>query len=1121
MNYGVGLDVGIASVGWAVVGLTDHDEPCGILGLGSRVFDKAEVPKTGESLASARRGPRGSRRRLRRYKHRIDRIKWLFLSSGLLSKDDLDSLFDGVLEDIYFLRVRALDERVSNCELARILLHLARRRGFKSNRKVEQESMDALFLSMSSFKEIKKKQAKDGSAVDIKESKEKELWRSGVVANRKRMVDNGYRTAGEMFLKDPVFAEHKRNRDGSYLCTVDRKFVLEEASLILDSQMSFGNDLITDDFKKSYLDILASQRNFDDGPGGNSPYGGNQVMKMVRDCTFEKGEKRAPVACYSYEYFNLLQNVNHLRLLMGDDSIPLTDEQRKLIIELAYAKADLCLGDIRKALSLEPDVRFNVRSAKTRKKLAKEGVSDDSVLDEDKVHFNYLKRYHELRIALDKVEKGFISHYSTEMLDEIGRIITYYKDDVNRIREFKKVGFVDNVIDVLLSLDGNKFCHLSLKALRNIIPYLEKGFTYDKACEAAGYDFKGSFIEATMFLPASAPELDDITNPVVRRSVSQTIKVLNAIIREQGKSPVFVNVELARDLSKSFKERSEIKKNNDENCSRNEKIAEYIRQNFGIANPKGKDILKYRLWQEQDGYSLYSRKPILLERLFESGYAEIDHIVPYSDSFDDSYNNKVLCFAYENRDKGDRLPVEYLSDCFDDEAVDKYKVYVNGAVKNFQKRQRLLKLKITDDERKEFKNRNLNDTRYISKLLYNYIDNHLLFTSFADGRKKHVRAVNGSVTAFFRKRLGIRKDRFAGDTHHAVDALVIACVTDGMIQQVSLYSKNKEKRFTADRHGFSGSALANPYFPYPWDNFRAELNARLKDRPEEELGNLRLPFYNGTDLSGIRPIFVSRMPVRKVTGPAHMDTVYSSRHVADGIIVKKKKLCDLKLRNGEIDGYYKPENDRILYNALKSRLLMFDGKSDKAFKEPFYKPKADGSRGPLVRSVMCYEKSGANVLLHGGTGVAKNESMVRVDVFYVEGEGYYLVPVYVSDTVKDKLPNKAIVAHKLYSEWKEMDDKDFVFSLYKNDLIRIRSKRDIVFVANNKIDKLSSRDILVYYNGTNINGGSFEVLTHDNYFRKDGIGVKTLCSLEKYQVDVLGNYHKVYKEARLSFGKGI
>ena len=362
--------------------------------------------------------------------------------------------------------------------------------------------------------------------------------------------------------------------------------------------------------------------------------------------------------------------------------------------------------------------------------MAKEGVSDDSVLDEDKVHFNYLKRYHELRVALDKVEKGFISHYSTEVLDEIGRIITYYKDDVNRIREFKKVGFVDNVIDVLLSLDGNKFCHLSLKALRNIIPYLEKGFTYDKACEAAGYDFKGSFIEATMFLPASAPELDDITNPVVRRSVSQTIKVLNAIIREQGKSPVFVNVELARDLSKSFKERSEIKKNNDENCSRNEKIAEYIRQNFGIANPKGKDILKYRLWQEQDGYSLYSRKPILLERLFESGYAEIDHIVPYSDSFDDSYNNKVLCFAYENRDKGDRLPVEYLSDCFDDEAVDKYKVYVNGAVKNFQKRQRLLKLKITDDERKEFKNRNLNDTRYISKLLYNYIDNHLCIFAF-------------------------------------------------------------------------------------------------------------------------------------------------------------------------------------------------------------------------------------------------------------------------------------------------------------------------------------------------------------------------------------------------------
>ena len=112
----------------------------------------------------------------------------------------------------------------------------------------------------------------------------------------------------------------------------------------------------------------------------------------------------------------------------------------------------------------------------------------------------------------------------------------------------------------------------------------------------------------------------------------------------------------------------------------------------------------------------------------------------------------------------------------------------------------------------------------------------------------------------------------------------------------------------------------------------------------------------------------------------------------------------------------------LLYNALKARLAQFGGDGKKAFTEPFYKPKADGSQGPLVKKVKIVNKSTLSVPVHGGTAVADNGSMVRVDVFYVENEGYYLVPVYVSDTVKRELPNRAIVAHKAYEDWKEMDE---------------------------------------------------------------------------------------------------
>lgn len=102
----------------------------------------------------------------------------------------------------------------------------------------------------------------------------------------------------------------------------------------------------------------------------------------------------------------------------------------------------------------------------------------------------------------------------------------------------------------------------------------------------------------------------------------------------------------------------------------------------------------------------------------------------------------------------------------------------------------------------------------------------------------------------------------------------------------------------------------------------------------------------------------------------------------------------LKLKNGEIENYFNPSSDILLYNALLERLKEYNGKAQDAFKEPFYKPKSDGSQGPLVKKVKVIEKSTLSVSVHNGTAIANNDSMVRTDVFYVDGEGYYLVLKY-------------------------------------------------------------------------------------------------------------------------------
>ena len=146
--------------------------------------------------------------------------------------------------------------------------------------------------------------------------------------------------------------------------------------------------------------------------------------------------------------------------------------------------------------------------------------------------------------------------------------------------------------------------------------------------------------------------------------------------------------------------------------------------------------------------------------------------------------------------------------------------------------------------------------------------------------------------------------------------------------------------------------------------------------------------------------------------------------------------------------------------------------------------------------------------------------MVRVDVF-LSGGKYYLVPIYVADTLKPELPNKAVTRGKKYSEWLEMADEDFIFSLYPNDLICATSKNGITLSVCRKDSTLpptvESKSFMLYYCGTNISTGGISCITHDNAYEIGGLGVKTLEKLEKYTVDVLGEYHKVGKEVRQPF----
>ena len=1040
--YVVGIDIGTNSCAVAAVRINEKGELDKMLHATVKEFPSGANPKNGSSLIEPKRIYREDRRRNRRRKERKRMIKSLIIKYGL--PKDID-----MLSNPYEIRTRALYELLSADDFSRILIQLSQRRGYKSNRR-ENDNGD-----------IENKKV----LTSIKE-------------NQDLMKEKGYITIGEMLYKDEKFANCKRNKEGEHIASFLRDNYIQEIKTIFSKQREFGNQYATSELEEAYLKIYTSQREFDEGPGENSPYAGNQIENKLGKCTFEKDKTRAVKATYSFEYFNLLQKINSIRIISNKTVRTLTKEERNKIKLLALSKNSITYKSLRKELKLTESEYFNL------------SYSEGSIEEvEKKTKFSYLPYYH----AFKKVYPEYDS-WEIEKRDTLAYGITIFKSD-KKLREYlSEKGFSEDEIELAFSLpNATKTCHLSLEALRKITPFLEEGDIYNVACEKAGYDFQAKYEDKRTLIPTDTEEIKEITNPVVKKSILEAIEMINAFVIAFG-SPTLVRIELAREMGKTPAQKKKIELNQKKNAKRNEEIKELIKKDFSIPSPSMKDVLCYMLYQEQDGVSIYSGEKIEYNRLYEPEYVEIDHIIPHSLSFDNSYDNKVLVLRKENRDKGNSIPMEYIPG----NKKENFSERVRNSKLSFSKKQKLLKEKLTEEDISGFGARRLNDTRYISTFLINYLKKYLFLESNNLGIKETITAVNGHLTARIRRDWGIEKNRANGALHHAVDAIVVA-FTDTRLKSQIVKSYGGNKKID---------------LPYPW--FLEELNMRLSKEPTKILSQSLLPNYSSNE--NILPIIPVRKPVRKKTGQAHEETIMSMIEI-DGVkyAVKKVPLTALKLnKDNEIIDYYNKESDLILYNALREKLISYNGDAKKAFEEPFYKPKSDGSQGPLVKRVKTIKKITLPVLLPNG-GIAKNGEMLRVDVFFSKENGYSAVPVYVTDVVKDKLPNKAITINKPYSKWKTVTDNDFKLSLYRNSLIRIKSEKPINFKLVNKDSSLpesfSTNEVFVYYKGIDISSAAISVITPDNAYEAR-VSIKGLLLIKKYKIDAIGRINEFYREKR-------
>ena len=238
-HYTLGLDIGIASIGWAVLGNDEDGTPNRIIDLGVRIFESAEVQKTGESLAAPRRDARSARRRLRRHRHRLERIRYLLVQQGVLTQEEMTHLHDkSDMVSPYQLRTEGLDRLLNAREFSKVLIHLAQRRGYQSN----------------------------STAEEAKNEKENGIIKSAILENQQRMERGGYRTIGEMMYRDAAFWETingiryhcTRNKAGDYRFTVDRASILSEVSILFEAQRRLGSPWASVEREDAYTAILAS-----------------------------------------------------------------------------------------------------------------------------------------------------------------------------------------------------------------------------------------------------------------------------------------------------------------------------------------------------------------------------------------------------------------------------------------------------------------------------------------------------------------------------------------------------------------------------------------------------------------------------------------------------------------------------------------------------------------------------------------------------------------------------------------------------------------------------------------------------------------------------------------------
>ncbi len=734
----LGLDIGIASVGWGLLEKDLDDNFKRIVDLGVLTFSKME-DKDGKLENAKRREKRSMRRQRRRKVLRKKDIGKLLNSYFNI---DFHSLNYSKYSNVYELKVKGLNEQLSKEEMSIVLYHYVKYRGFQSTRKVDDAKSDGKILS--AIEELKN--SLNGKTV------------SQVLLDR--------------FNSLPKESRRMHNTDTEYIFTVSRDMYIDEINQLFENQIKLG--VCDSSFQEKFMNIYNRRRDFSEGPGSGSKFGtdGSFIEKMIGICKYDNN-LRAPRDSYSAQSFVLLSFLNNFTFKENIEERnykKLSKDQINDIYKYALTKEKITYKDILKIAKINYYRIKGLELSKKQYSAAKKKYIDsykekdnsfefenndnfkeylnktllDTAIPVGMKFFCTLNKAFTKALKENKDLKNCIESFknNTDNYDIVAKCLLINKTDEKVNKYLIENGIDDNIIKIVNTLPSiSKTINLSLELSKSLIPHLLEGNDYEKSMSKLGYvtNTLYSNIEKHQYLPEITKALDDLdivlTNANVKHTLVQVRKLINEVIKKYGEIDCY-SIEFARELKKSFEQRREnsnlIKDNKYKNDNiKLELVRKYPNIFNNISSPKKDDVIKFKLFKEQKGLCAYTAIMINEKDLFNNNYYQIDHILPYSRSYDDSYTNKVLVTTESNQLKGNRTPKEAK----DVISLDNINKVINNSSIGNAKKDKLLANEISDD----FIERNIVDTSYIAKLT------RTLITAYLQPNK--CLCPNGSITS--------------------------------------------------------------------------------------------------------------------------------------------------------------------------------------------------------------------------------------------------------------------------------------------------------------------------------------------------------------------------------------